>query len=691
MSTPRARPRLTAGPLLLLLAAAPLAAQTVPPDSADAHYRAGRAILEGGDSRVPAPWGLLDALTIWEDLKGLVGRGYLDRAWSEFERALELEPGHAGAATGLAELAVGSAERQHVERAAEALAVAAARPTAPREVWLWRARVGALLRDPDAAAWAARYGELGGDAGLAALAEARAWLAAGRDSLGAAAYLRGLERPSQVAADAYFGDLGPIVRERELLAWGASGRRAPGPWLRRFWERRGAEAGMQPEERIAEHYRRLDVALRHFRRTGRRDVTLEVADPAASDPVLGRGRDLGLDDRGVIHLLHGEPDRRVSTVPCAPNESWLYRRPEGDLLFHFHAASGQQLVLTGDPAARCETLDDAVAVYEDRALLDPRMGLMAARLRELSALSPLAAGRSARESELRLDRLALESEMRMEALEALERDTWAPDLGRPMEFYYDAFAFRGRDGATRLVFAVAVPGEQLPLERTPGGGARYPLELALSVFDAEGGAVFQADSAPTYSAPVPLSAGENLRTALELSVPPGDYQHRVTLRAAGREPAGGVYGGPMEVLDFRGDTLAISDLVLAEVGGGGWRRGGVELGLVPPRQFARGDVITLFYELYNPPPNGEIRTRIEVEPVEGGGVLRWLGRIFGAGRGTVSLDFADRAHAGPDGAAAVVRTVDLAGLEAGAYRIRVRVGAGFADVVRAREFLIRER
>src|SRR2546422_4553585 len=54
------------------------------------------------------------------------------------------------------------------------------------------------------------------------------------------------------------------------------------------------------------------------------------------------------DDRGIIYLRHGPPDKRASYQQVLdriePNETWLYRRPppEGDLIFHFVARGDVQ-------------------------------------------------------------------------------------------------------------------------------------------------------------------------------------------------------------------------------------------------------------------------------------------------------------------------------------------------------------
>jgi hypothetical protein len=48
------------------------------------------------------------------------------------------------------------------------------------------------------------------------------------------------------------------------------------------------------------------------------------------------------DDRGVVYVRYGEPSDIVKTVTFGiyPNETWTYRRADGDMLLHFAANFG---------------------------------------------------------------------------------------------------------------------------------------------------------------------------------------------------------------------------------------------------------------------------------------------------------------------------------------------------------------
>src|SRR5207247_8859456 len=91
---------------------------------------------------------------------------------------------------------------------------------------------------------------------------------------------------------------------------------------------------------LAEHCRRWFYAWREFRLVSRHrhyDITERYRSDQAE-----------FDDRGIIYLRHGPPDKRASYQQVLdriePNETWLYRRPppEGDLIFHFAARGDRQ-------------------------------------------------------------------------------------------------------------------------------------------------------------------------------------------------------------------------------------------------------------------------------------------------------------------------------------------------------------
>src|SRR5439155_1283674 len=136
-----------------------------------------------------------------------------------------------------------------------------------------------------------------------------------------------LERSPEALA-LYLADLSVVTHHDELAPFDdftSPATRAA--WLERFWLQRDVDEARDPGERLGEHYRRWFYAWHNFRLVSRHrhyDITERY-----------RTDQLDFDDRGVIYLRHGPPDKRA-TYPrvldrLEPNETWLYRRPDGDL------------------------------------------------------------------------------------------------------------------------------------------------------------------------------------------------------------------------------------------------------------------------------------------------------------------------------------------------------------------------
>src|SRR4029077_19482623 len=134
----------------------------------------------------------------------------------------------------------------------------------------------------------------------------------------------------------YRNDFSWIATPQELASFDSLPTTATrASWLREFWAKRDVADVRKPGERLAEHYRRWFYAIRTFGLVSpHRHYDFTEVYRSTQDQV---------DDRGVIYMRLGPPDQSrtfaASGVPAAsgvePNESWLYRRPDGDLVFHF--------------------------------------------------------------------------------------------------------------------------------------------------------------------------------------------------------------------------------------------------------------------------------------------------------------------------------------------------------------------
>ena len=200
------------------------------------------------------------------------------------------------------------------------------------EVLLARGRIERLVGSPDSALVAfRRYAAAGGDPALALLEEARTLFVL--DSLsGQAPYYAGA-----ALDDSGSGERVPRRHRADRHRAGAcSARRGA---VDRPAHRCCTSSGPSATARTCastgnvsgEHYQRLQVARLNYRLalTKRRYDTDERY----------RSGSIEFDDRGVIYVRHGAPsDSAVYMgVGSCYNLSWLYKRPEGDLIFHFVA------------------------------------------------------------------------------------------------------------------------------------------------------------------------------------------------------------------------------------------------------------------------------------------------------------------------------------------------------------------
>src|SRR5436190_2756897 len=329
-----------------------------------------------------------------ENLRQQLGKDYLSKAAVAFARAVQADPAFARATIDLATTALTQRIHARLPVVLEAVRLAAVSP-AGRDpgVQLARGRVEREVGEADSAILAFQtYLAVGGDSGVGLYELARTYYWARRPADGWRAYFGGAR--AGASADAfglYHRDLGYVADTAELATFDAL--RAPvdrAAWLERFWVRRDVVEAREPGERLAEHFRRWFYAWRNFRLVSRHrhyDIT-EVY----------RSDQREFDDRGIIYLRHGEPDRRAfftgaGTVGAGlePNESWLYRRSEGNLIFHFVAREDVQdykLVESVLDAMgwtsrfqRTGSAPAAAALWESRADLDPvypRMGLRSA-------------------------------------------------------------------------------------------------------------------------------------------------------------------------------------------------------------------------------------------------------------------------------------------------------------------------
>jgi GWxTD domain-containing protein len=606
-------------------------------------------------------------MVVVENLRQALGRDFLSKAASAFARAAEADPAFLSAVIDLAETARRQRIHPRLQVAQRALRAAAATPGAPPLLHLARGRVERDLGEGDSALAAFdAFLASGGDASLGRLERARTLFFLRRAEPACEDYYAGASAGLSDSARAnYRADLSWIATPEELGDFDDAPAGDLREWLRAFWVSRDAAEGRAAGERIGEHYRRLVYAFRQFRLVSRhRQYTMEPY----------RSAQVELDDRGIIYIRHGEPDDRARFVAPGvdPNESWLYVRNDGNLIFHFVAPGDVQDYKLVESLADVMGFDQSIAwqasgrlpasasaLYESRGHLDP--------IYRRIANSTVAQGTSL-SSERRRNREAITL--------GTTTDSYALRFRHELGSRIQAYAVGGRGGGAALLLVFAVPGDRLAPQRVEAGTV-YPLQLRLAHREAGEPPDF-LDTTRLFLTGQPLGAGQHLTGFLEVPVEPGTH----ALRAVLMDPDGG--GGDVVDIDsiqvpaFDAAGLTISDLVLGDERAGlSWPVPGDTVPLSPLGSYGPGSSLELYYEIHGVDPGTQYHARVEVRGRRSGSVFARIGRLFGGGGPQVAFEFDAVTTARPTRSR---QTVNLAPLEPGDYTLTLTVEDQSGDV-----------
>ena len=622
-----------------------------------AWYGLGLSELAMGESSVIA----------FENIRQMLGKDYLSKATAAFARAAEVDPAFARAVVDLADAALRQKIRPRVEVALNAVREASkTEASAVPEVLLARTRLERRVGSADSALTAIeRYLSVGGDSGVGYLELARTQYFLGRPREGEGAYYFGARVARSIAAIAlYREDLAWVATPDELAEFDALSAAERGAWVRGFWRSRDVRDTRAPGEQLREHHRRYFYALEHY-------------------PLVSRHRRYGFenpfrttqqlfDDRGAIYLRHGEPDR-IATFAAPdvdPNETWLYQRLDGNLVFHFVARGDVQdyklvesLTDVLDPALAMrlqagaeEASPLALELFTSRQLVDPVYQRLA-----LGSSSP----QTLLTAERRLGQLSVR--------DGTTSDSYAIRFTMPLDAAIQRHVVGGRGrGESRLVLVYAVPADALGIP-ADGAGETYPLEVRVVATSGSAAAVYVDTLSLLTEEQVP-GVRRDLHGVLTLPIRPGLYQLKVVLSDPSRDAGRMAADDSLVVPDFSADSVTVSELVLGRVGSGArWISAADTMNVTARRRFPAGAPLEVYYEVHGLAPGASYQSRLEVHKQGGGSIFSWLGKLFGGGGPPIALAF-EGVATGPT--TRVLQTVDVRNLTPGRYRLRILVRAG---------------
>ena len=635
-------------------------------------YALGTAELEEADAFPVTLRALLRAL----------GRDPFGPAAHDLARSAEVDSTFVSGVVELGEDALRRGIGSHLGAAVAALREIAASPASHnRAVMLVRGRVEREAGDIDSAVAIFRSLVDRKPKDATALLElARTTLAIGRIS-GVQSWYLGLGLADSATLAMYRFDLSLVMSDSALRVFDAATGSGRVVVARSFWDSRDPEAFNGSAERLREHYRRMDYAHRHYPLIlpGHRYDSLLVFDATGSR----------FDDRGRVFVRHGEPDARTSVTMAGlpPNESWIYHRPGGDLLFNFaqpDSAQGYRMYESlfdilgmgtaakmtgqGNVRARLEagtpvvTYGAAWTAQAAAELLYSRQKLSPLYRRILSAGAK--GGAALQQSERATGRRSIEI--------GLQTDSWKLGYELPLTADVDVVAVGSDAAGPEIQVVFAIPGSSLYAPPS-NGRVVYPIRTRVAIRNAAGQVIATVDTLRNFTADHAIPENGNLLGRLPVHVPPGSYTVRVALET----PSRGLVTKPhtVQVAALSTPAIEMSDLALgARSVPLPWRTSSVDTAWINPlHEFKSSEPMQLFFEVGGIAAGSGYRVQLAV---------RRPGRKdaqLELGFNTVAAGTPDRIH----------REVNIGHLGTGSYLLQVTVSTpSGGKAVREREFVV---
>lgn len=416
-------------------------------------------------------------------------------------------------------------------------------------------------------------------------------------------YYRGASSTDPAAQEGYRRDLAIIAPDSVLAEWDRLAPALRPGWLHGFWRSREVASGRPEGTRLPEHERRWRLAYRRYRLPPAWTHQYQWGMPYRS------GND-DIDDRGIIYIRHGDPDR-VITHPAGIGEesavTWIYERPEGRLIFHFKlsvqtdtqpSVSGWRMVESVTEIANANVLPDLIDV-------DPIYMSMYQASQRLD--------RAYRESPLR-------ARERLMVLASVRRGTTTDSdplrFERRMHPIVQAYGIGGDlPGNGRILLLWAIPGAELPHPDTlPGmSGLFYTLRTRINITDTTGRLILATDTLRRFHAAAAIPATRFLAGTTTFDLASGAYRFQLTL-ADSAESAGALRVVPdIPVPAFSG-PMEMSDLVLGLEGEEvlWWDAAGSRFPLNPRNAWRASEALEVGFEFAGLPAGTpfEVRTAI---------------------------------------------------------------------------------
>jgi tetratricopeptide (TPR) repeat protein len=460
-------------------------------------------------------------------------------------------------------------------------------------------------------------------------------------------------------ADLVFEDVKYLFSDKELVRYDAlvSASEAR-QFFNAFWTKRNPYPAQRANARIVQHYERLAYAEEFFAQFGRKTFAAETM-PIDFPQAYFLNEEF--NDKGIIYLRHGEPNRKINTLssgsfsgPTESNESWLYfATPEyGEMLFDFYIPLGAHL-----------TEWRLIPVLPDRAMWEERA--------EYShKYSRLAFGTSSGITQNMLESTE-QGKREIESGISTDRFSFADTL-RYYQSPISIICFRGSKGRTRMdIGYVVVPSEIA--KGFPDTVRSFEVETQYSLYTPAWKRAALSRKSQAYGRTG--SMGDVTIEMFSASVMPDSYfvaWQAKSLRAKM------VFNGERHVLapDFSGSSLNISDIELAYTivpakPGDGFAKGSLSVVPNPLGKCPLDHPLYLYFEVYNlaKDANGNTSYTIEYKLASVEIKRPLLASIFGSRKKTSIAVPSERS--GKENWSPEHMALDVSELEPGKYNVQV--------------------
>ena len=490
---------------------------------------------------------------------------------------------------------------------------------------------------------------------------------------------------------AYYSDLQYIASQEDYQTYLQANKDEKKEIERAFWAARDPNPATVVNERLVEHYRRIMFSRTHFSAgkspwDRRGEIYIRYGDPddlqrfvggsneadmfmkatrpnQSSIRELGRRRgNLGSDASIMAPVRAGATETEHDFI--MPTQ-----KPEVDAIREFNREFRYRLRARGAHATESwvfvpfnlemffvDQRGNGIYDYPD-IMMDP------------TALISLTG--SARQERFHPETIA-------DLLVAKTPEEYEHDFGgEPLQFVFDTVTYRTDDRKTEVELTYSIPTWQFGSVQD-GQGLRTWLDSHVALRDkALQPVVAHAERIGPIERPVsPQTQRKNnirLHTmAVSFTAPPGEYETGVELQDQASRRIG-VFKRWSLVADYSGDSLLISDLKLSTAiepddGTGKFVRNGLSIAPNPGRLYQRGQLVYVYYEIYNLKGDdvGDTRYDTIYEITPKGAVLRDRSRTQTGENDPILLMFEDTGTK-PDEAR--FTSLDTTELPAGEYAL----------------------